>query len=177
MTGNTQQQGGTRRSWLRWVGALALGGAMVLGTAAPTAARANPNMPVRYAPTEAPAKAPQGRAALSVKVVKADASGKVDPSLKDLQRQLSFTGFSMVSEHALKLGQGQSDTIPGGGPTYKLKTELVGHDAEKARVRIQIFKGSESRADTTVRLMKDKAFIVKGPKLSDGAIFYLIEYN
>ncbi len=181
MTGNAQQEGVTRRRWLWWVGTLALAGSMVLGTTAPTDAQANPNRPVRHAPPAGPsAQANQGKATLELVVVRADKSGKVDPALKELARQLSgmgLTGFSTVSQQSIKLGKGQADTVPGGAG-YKLKTELVSYDDAKARVRVQIFKGSESRMDTTVRLPKGKAFTVKGPKVKDGgAMIYLITYR
>lgn len=180
MTGNTQQRAWTRRGWLRCFGALALAGAVLAGTAAPSDALANPNRPVRYAPPEGPsATANQGKAVVSVVVVKADKSGKVDPNLKSLERQLSsfgLTGFKTVSQESMKLGKGQSDTIPGGAGR-KLKATMVSHDGEKARVRLQLLKGSESKLDTTVRLHKGKAFIVKGPKVPDGAMVYLVTYK
>ena len=175
------------RTWMRrWLGtcgakALLCVVLLVMGWGLPSTALANPNVPARYAPQDAPAaKAAQGKATLDVVVVRADRSGRVEPRLKELERQLSFTGFTgfrTVSEQSLKLGKGQADTVPGGAG-YKLKTELLSQDGDKARVRMQILKGAEARVDTTVRLPKGKAFTVKGPKVKDGgAMIYVITYR
>jgi hypothetical protein len=125
------------------------------------------------------ANAAQGKASLEVVVVRADKSSQVDPSLKELQRQLGFsgfTGFKLVSEESVKLAAGQESAVAG-GVGFKLKTTLLDHDGAVARARIQVLKAAESRLDTTVRLQKGKAFIVKGPKVEGGAMIYVITYE
>jgi len=144
--------------------------------AAPTVAWARD--PVQAVRHMEPAANP-GKADVAVLVVKADKSGKVDPRLKSLQRQLSFTnytGFKVVSEDAVKLSKGQSDTVSG-GPGYKVKLKLVSVDGSKASVRLQILRGSESRLDTTVKLPEGRAFTVKGPKVDGGAMIYVMTYR
>ena len=126
-----------------------------------------------------PQGANQGKAAIDVLIVRADKSGKVDPRLKSLQRQLSFTnftGFKVVSEDAVKLSKGQSDTVPGGAG-YKVKLKLVKFEGKKASVRLQILRGAEARVDTTVMLPAGRAFTVKGPKVDGGAMIYVMTYR
>ncbi len=150
-------------------------GAALMSPAAPAFAQARP-VPVKH---EQPAGAQQTKAQVEVMVVKADKSGKVDPRLKSLQRQLSFTnftGFEVVSEDSVKLSKGQSDTVPG-GPGYKVKLKLVSLEASRASVRLQILRGQESRVDTTVKLPSGRAFIVKGPKVNGGALIYVMTYR
>lgn len=121
----------------------------------------------------------QGKAQVDVMVVKADKTGRVDPRLKSLQRQLSFTnftGFSVVSEDSVKLAKGQSDTVSG-GPGYKVKLKLVNIENNRASVRAQVLRGQESRLDTTVKLPSGRAFIVKGPKVQGGALIYVMTYR
>ena len=168
MTGNTNALCRSR-AWT-WLGVAMLFGAFASGDAMAQE---------RPAPKAPAAQADQGKALLELVVVRADASGQVDPALKELQRQLSFTGFTgfkTVSTETLRMSKAQEASLAG-GPGYKLKLTLVEHDGATARARIQVLKGTESRMDSTVRLYKDKAFTIKGPKVEGGAMIYLITYE
>jgi hypothetical protein len=163
------------RGWITRGLGLVLVGLLALPMAA--SAQDRPVRPANYSAQGAGQQ--QGKATLDVVVVRADKSGVVAPGLKQLERQLSFTGFTgfkVVSEEAVRLGKGQESSVSGGAG-YKLNTELVSFDDDYARVRVQILKGSESRVDTTVRLLKNKAFTVKGPKVDGGAMVYVITYK
>jgi hypothetical protein len=162
----------TRSSLAARVAGLLMGAALVL-PASPALAQERPVAVRHMAPQQ------QGKAQVELMVVKADSSGKVDPRLKSLQRQLSFTnftGFSVLSEDSVKLAKGQSDTVAG-GPGYKVKLKLVSQEQARASVRLQVLRGSESRVDTTVKLPSGRAFIVKGPKVNGGALIYVMTYR
>lgn len=184
MTGNTMAverpaSQGLPQQRVRALGRSLATGLLGLALFLPGAALAQdgPVQPAKY--SQQAAGQQQGKATLDIVVVRADKSGKVAPSLKELERQLSFTGFTgfkVVSQDSMKLGKGQESSVAGGAG-YKLKTELIGHDGERARVRVQILKGAETRVDTTVRLPKGKAFTVKGPKVEGGAMVYVITYR
>jgi len=154
--------------------------ALALGLSLATPATSWAREPVQRANYAEPVGKNQGKAQVEVLVVQADKSGKVDPRLKSLQRQLSFTnytGFKVVSEDSVKLAKGQSDTVSG-GPGYKVKLKLVSLQGSKASVRLQILRGSESRVDTTVKLPEGRAFTVKGPKVKGGgAMIYVMTYR
>lgn len=165
----------TGKLFRRMALAFAVVGGLAL-VATPASAQDRP-VPVRHMQPQAGPQ--QGKAQVDVMVVKADQSGQVDPRLKSLQRQLSFTnftGFSVVSEDAVKLAKGESGTVSG-GPGYKVKLKLVDIEANRASVRAQVLRGQESRLDTTVKLPSGRAFIVKGPKVQGGALIYVMTYR
>ena len=154
--------GATMMKWLRMAGAalaLLVAGAVV----APEVAMAQQRP---AAQNEA------GKVQIDVMVVHATNSGRVDPRLRDLQRQLDqmrFTGFEVLSTSSDSLAEGQNTTINVAGG-HKLKVRLIEKDARSARVRIELHKGSEKRLDTTVTIPRDRTFLVGGPKHDGGKL-------
>lgn len=117
-----------------------------------------------------------GKVDLEVMVVHATNNGTVDPRLRDLQRQLEvmrFTGFKVLATSSDSLGEGQSSTVNVAGGR-KLKVRLIEKDARKARVRIELYKGSDKKLDTTVTIPRDRAFLVMGPKHEGGTLIFPI---
>ena len=113
---------------------------------------------------------------VDVMVVHATDSGQVDPRLRDLQRQLDqmrFTGFEVLSTSSDSLGEGQSTSVSVAGGR-KVKVQLIEKDNRQARVRIQLFKGSDKKLDTTVTIPRDRTFLVGGPKYNDGVLIFPI---
>lgn len=113
-----------------------------------------------------------GKVQIEVMVVHATNSGRVDPRLRDLQRQLDqmrFTGFEVLSTSSDSLAEGQNTTVNVAGG-HKLKVRLIEKDARNARVRIELLKGNEKRLDTTVTIPRDRIFLVGGPKHDGGKL-------
>jgi hypothetical protein len=134
----------------------------------------------RAAPPERPAAGARGeqpgpnRARIEVKVVRATATGEMDPRLQDIAKELrsnfpQFQGFQLQSSHGDVLGANQdtSFTFDGG---RKATITLLSRDDARARVRIELFnRVGERQVDTTVWIPKGKMFPV-GVKAEDGRL-------
>jgi hypothetical protein len=157
---------------VRWFGALAVLGALTTA-AAPAAlaqSRPKPELPGKSARDQPVA----GKVQVEVMIVHATNSGKVDPRLEDLKRQLNFTrysGFELLSAHPASLAVGASNTVTVEGGR-KLKVTLIERNAESAKVRISLSKNNETKLDTTVRIHRDRVFTVAGPKYQDGVLIF-----
>jgi len=119
-----------------------------------------------------PKPAPQGKVQLEVMVVHANQSGKVDPKLKEIMKQLrflNFTGFQLLDTYPATLTPGKeaSFTLVG---NRKLKIQLLSKNATAAKIRIRMFSGSDKVVDTTVSIHRNRSFIVAGPKYKDGVL-------
>ncbi|MEQ1508253.1 MAG: hypothetical protein ABMB14_38840 [Myxococcota bacterium] len=117
-----------------------------------------------------------GRVRVDVLVVYASNSGQVDPRLNELKRQLEmmkFTGFQVLSTHSTQLGASQSTqvSIEGG---RKIEITLVSLAETQAKVRIELFRGSEKTVDTTVTIPRGRAYLVGGPKYQEGSLMFPI---
>jgi len=161
----------------RWFSMLMLAGALLaLGTPAQaqTGPRTAPSAQSR-APVSRPAA--NSKARVEVMVVHATNGGtQVDPRLRDLQRQLDqmrFTGFSVLTTDTDGIAPGQVVTMNVAGGR-KLKLRLISKDARQARVRIELFKGSDKKLDTTVSIPRNRTFVVGGPKFQEGVLIFPI---
>lgn len=148
--------------------------ALALGLAVLPAASADAwAEPARPAREEAPVS---NRVKVDVMVVYANNSGRVDPQLRDLQRQLEmlkFTGFEVLSTHSAQLAPNQEGVwnVEGG---RKLQVTLLSKDEESARVQIELFKDNEKKTDTTITIRRGRTFLIGGPKYQDGNLIFPI---
>lgn len=113
-----------------------------------------------------------GKVKIDLMVVYANYSGQVDPRLRDLQRQLQmmkYTGYQILSTHDAQLGDGQSTSfqIEGG---RKVEIKILSRDAEEAKVQIEMYKGSEKKIDTTIRIHRNRTILISGPKYQEGEL-------
>lgn len=159
----------------RLVGAVAalfvLGSCTLSGVAHAQATGAQPE-PVLYAQDGGPRAAAAGKVTLNVRVVHATNSGKVDPQLQDVMKQLKFTrytGFKLLNTNRAQLAVGGETMfqIAGG---RRLKVQLVDRTPEFARVRIRMLKGNERVLDTTVKIYPNRSFIIAGPSFQGGKL-------
>lgn len=137
--------------------------------ALPSSAMAEP--PARPGPA-ARDDAPQGaRVRFEVLTVHATNSGRVDPRLRDLQRQLPpmYTGFELLSTHTDQLGVNQSTSFPLEGGR-RMKITLLTRGEESARARIEVFKGEEKKVDTTVTVPRGKTIVFGGFPYQEGKL-------
>ncbi len=172
---------GITRQLCRWVGALA-----VLGTLATISSDAMAQSRATRPTSEAQAKPSRGKQApvvgkvdVEVMIVHATNSGRVDPKLEALKRQLNFTkysGFELISAHpaALAAGQESSVNIVGG---RKLKVTMLERNADSAKVRIRLSKSSDVLLDTTVRIHRNRVFTVAGPKHDGGVLIFPVSVS
>lgn len=118
-------------------------------------------------------EAPQpGKVKVDAMSVYASQSGRVDPRLRELERQLTglpFTGFQLLSTHSDSVGNNQTATfqVEGG---RKVEVTLLSRTAEDARIQIEVFKENEKLADTTMTLKRGRTFIMRVGKYQDGSL-------
>lgn len=165
-------------NWSSMVRRLALAGLLALG------ALSVPSDAFAQAASRPAAGARAGdEAAAKVKVdlmvVYANNTGKVDPRLRDLQRQLQmmkYTGYEVLSTHGAQLADGQSTSfaIEGG---RKVEIRILSRDADEAKVQIEMYKGAEKKIDTTIRIHRNRTFLFAGPKYQDGVLIFPISVN
>ncbi len=145
-----------------------VGGALIF--AAPTDAHAQAPRPVPVKNTAPPAV---GKVGLQLRVVHANNSGKVDPRLRNVVDNLKFTrfnGFALLDSNEVRLAPGQSTTfaVVGG---RKVKVTLQERDARAAKVRVVMFNPQgKAVMDTTVKIHRNRAFMIAGPNYKDGKL-------
>lgn len=128
------------------------------------------------APARANENPAAGRVKVAMMVVYANNSGQVDPRLRGLQQQLEmmkFTGYQVLSTHSASLGatQDQSFPIEGG---RRMEVTVVSFTETQARVRIELFKGTEKTIDTTVNIRNGRTLVTGGPKYQAGSLIFPI---
>ncbi|HHO49867.1 MAG TPA: hypothetical protein ENK18_03115 [Deltaproteobacteria bacterium] len=117
-----------------------------------------------------------GKVRVEVMVVHATHSGRVDPRLRNLQRQLDhtrYTGFEVISTSSDSLSPGQLSVVSVAGGR-KVKIRLIERNNQQARVRIELYKGNEKKLDTTVSIPRNRTFLVAGPKFEGGVLIFPI---
>ncbi|MEO0605477.1 MAG: hypothetical protein AAF211_28865 [Myxococcota bacterium] len=146
-------------------------GLVALGFGAPSEGRAQPTDKVQRTP------APKsGKVEVSVMVVHATDKGEVDPRLEPLKRQLEimrFEGFKLLSHDRDKLSDGQATTVSVVGGS-KVRVKLIDRTNAQARVRIELYRDNDKRLDTTVRINRNRTFLVGGPKHQEGVLVFPI---
>ncbi len=126
-------------------------------------------------PPDPPITAPvAGPVSVDVMCVKATKTNdRVDPELKPLIKQLSFTsytGFDLISHNADTLAVGEEATfaIEGG---RRLKVQLIDRDETAARLRLRLFGADGTKVlDTTVAVHRNRTFMVAGPKVGEDVL-------
>lgn len=103
-------------------------------------------------------------------------SQRVDPRLQGLQSKMArmgYTGFEVLDAHTDTISPGQTATVSVVGGR-RLRVGFIERDARNAKVRIQLFHGSDKKLDTTVTMPRDRAFVVAGPKYQGGILLFPI---
>lgn len=130
--------------------------------------------PPRPVPASAPAApAPSADVDVQIMVVHANnAHTRVDSRLEGLLghlRHLDYTGFDVLQTQTEKLQDSGNARYDVAG-SREIRVNLIGHDAENARLRIRMFTGESKVLDTTVSVRRNRSFIVMGPRHNDGVL-------
>ncbi len=158
----------------RWIAALAT---LVLGLSLTVDAFAQSRPPPPRDPVVTNPSRPKEAARVEVEVLvihATEAHTRVDPNLRSLMRHvkhLKFTGFSLLSKSTVTVGDGQNESMNIVG-SRRLKVDLISHDDKQAKARFRLFKGDKSILDTTVRIDRNRTFLVMGPS-HDGGVLML----
>jgi hypothetical protein len=103
-----------------------------------------------------------------------DAASGVDPSLKDLHKELgslfSFTSYRLMREETLNLSLNQPASISSREGRIILETTLVGLHRGVAEVRIKVTREGSEILNTQVRLFPGRTVLVGGPKHTRGGV-------
>ncbi len=114
-----------------------------------------------------------GRVDVEVIIVRASHSDpRIDDQLKPLLpalRNFPYKGFRFGGKHTVRLedGKHQSVAVPGG---REVRLTLVSHDASAAKVRVEMFHGSEKTTDTTFTVKRDRTFFLGAKGEGDEAL-------
>jgi hypothetical protein len=119
-----------------------------------------------------------GRSTVTVMVVHANHSGRIDPRLSDpaLRRQLATMGYNgaqVLSSSSSQLAPTQSTSVNVEGGR-KIQVTLAASNAEQSRMRVEVFKGGEKKLDTTVTVKAGRAFVVAGTPYQGGVLLFPI---
>ena len=131
-------------------------------------AQGRPSEPI---PAAAPAVGPVSVDVMCVRATKSN--DRVDPELKPLLKQLSFTGFTgfdLVSHNtdALSVGEEANFAIEGG---RRLKVQLIDRDETAARMRLRLIGADGTKVlDTTVAVHRNRTFMVAGPRVGEDVL-------
>jgi hypothetical protein len=131
------------------------------------------------APEERAEARPAGKVRVDAMDVYANQSGKVDPRLRELERQLlglNFTGFQLLGTHADTVGANQTATFQVEGER-KVEVTLLDRTAEDARIQIEVFKDGEKKADTTITLKRGRYFITRLGKHEEGSLLFAVSVS
>lgn len=154
---------------------------LALGSTLPGVAHAQADgpsvQPTRIHHDVGPELAAAGKVEVKVRVIHATNSGKVDPQLQDVMKQLRFlkyTGFRLLNTNTAQIAVGSDTTfqVVGG---RRLKVQVLEKTPEHARLRIRMLKGSERVLDTTVKIHRDRSFIIGGPNYQGGKLVLPVE--
>lgn len=159
-----------RIGMIAFVGALLVSGSAFAQSRPPVPT--DPRPPVATLPM--PAAPVAGPVSVEVRCIRGtNANSTIDPELKELSRTLAYTrytGFDLIDTHsdALAIGDEAIFPIQGG---RKLKIQLIDRDETAARLRLRLVGADGSyQLDTTVRIQRNKTFMVMGPHLGDDVL-------
>ncbi len=154
-----------------WMKRLVLG----LGILAASAAWVEPVLAQQPQAQEAPA----GKSNITIRVVHATQSGRVDPALKAVEAQLKFTrftGFAQLSSNTAQVATGAETAVPVPGGR-RLRVELLSRTPTQARARVRLFEAGEPLADSTQVVPRGKTILIGGPKFDGGVLLLLVTVN
>jgi hypothetical protein len=111
-----------------------------------------------------------------------DAGSGVDPSLRDLHKELgslfSFNSYRLMRDETLNLSLNQPASISSRDGTIILEATLVGLHKGVAEVRIRVVRDKSEILNTQVRLFPGRTVLVGGPKhLRGGVVIYALHAN
>jgi hypothetical protein len=122
---------------------------------------------------------PVGKSSITIRVVHATQSGRVDPALKPVEAQLRFTrftGFTQLSSNTTQVAEGGETSVPVPGGR-RVRVQLLDRTPTQARARVRLFEAGEPLADTTQTVPRGKAMIIGGPKYDGGVLLLLVTVN
>jgi len=103
-----------------------------------------------------------------------DAGSSVDPTLKDLHKELrslfSFTSYRLMREEMLNLSMNQPVPFFSREGKIDVETTLVGLHKGAAEVRIRVTREGSQVLNTQVRLSPGRTVLVGGPKHRRGGV-------
>jgi len=103
-----------------------------------------------------------------------DAASGVDPSLRDLHKELgslfSFTSYRLMKDETLNLSLNQPAKISSREGRITLETTLVGLHRGVAEVRIRVAREGSEILNTQVRLFPGRTVLVGGPRHTRGGV-------
>jgi hypothetical protein len=103
-----------------------------------------------------------------------DAGSGVDPSLRDLHKELgslfSFNSYRLMRDETLNLSPNQPASISSRDGTIILETTLVGLHKGVAEVRIRVVRDKSEILNTQVRLFPGRTVLVGGPRHTRGGV-------
>lgn len=111
-----------------------------------------------------------------------DAGSGVDPSLRDLHKELgslfSFTSYRLMREETLNLSLNQPASISSREGRIILETTLVGLHRGVAEVKIRVVREGSEILNTQVRLFPGRTVLVGGPRHTrGGVVIYALHAN
>ena len=110
---------------------------------------------------------------VNVEIVKADKSGKVDPELKALAKEVSpllnFTGFSLLKETSTSLKIEEKAEIVL-SPGRVLELQFLGFEDDKARLLARILEKDKETFRTVLLLVDKGNVLIGGPPHEDGVL-------
>jgi hypothetical protein len=111
-----------------------------------------------------------------------DAGSGVDPSLRDLHKDLgslfSFNSYRLMRDETLNLSLNQPASISSRDGTIILETTLVGLHKGFAEVRIKVVRDKNEILNTQVRLFPGRTVLVGGPRHTrGGVVIYALHAN
>ncbi|TVQ91019.1 MAG: hypothetical protein EA397_11020 [Deltaproteobacteria bacterium] len=153
-----------RRSWA--------GGALLLGLmGAPAPVVAGP--PGASGTTQAAPAPMKSKVEIEVMVVHAtNAHSQVDPRLKPVLQHLKFLqfeGFQLISleEKHLAVGSGHTFEIVG---DRQVKIDVIERNETQVKLRVRMSNARGMFLDTTIRIHRNKSFMVGGPDHDGGKL-------
>lgn len=136
---------------------------------APSVALAEPSSS-NSTPVAAPIK---DKIEIELMVVHAtNAHERVDPELRPVLqhlRFLQFKGFTLLSldEQQVAVGAGHTFPVVGG---RRVTIDVIERDDKQVKMRVRMFKESGMFLDTTIRIHRNKSFMVGGPDHDGGKL-------
>jgi hypothetical protein len=111
-----------------------------------------------------------------------DDSSGVDPSLRDLHKELgslfNFKSYRLMRDETLNLSLNQPVSISSRDGTIILETTLVGLQKGVAEVRIKVVRDKSEILNTQIRLFPGRTVIVGGPRhRRGGVVIYALHAN
>ena len=84
-------------------------------------------------------------------------------------RHLDYTGYDVLQTQSETLSDGDEAQYTVAGER-EVKVQLIDHDGDNARTRIQVFNGGRKVLETTVSVRRNRSFIVMGPSYEGGVL-------